>query len=117
MRHKDVAHADAMLRDHDRLELKFEAGRLKESARGREAGLNLRVVAKGRVGLAGTTDLAGTGAVDDLLARALASAEQGEAVDLAFPARGAVPAARTFDAVAAALTVEQLAVLGRRVVE
>ena len=51
------ASADALLRDQATLSLKFESGRLKESAMSQEAGLNLRVFASGRVGTAGTTDL------------------------------------------------------------
>jgi predicted Zn-dependent protease len=109
--------ADAMLREEDQLTLRFETGRLKESALRRELGLNLRVVSEGRVGFAGTTDLAGAGALDDLVARALASAGQGEPCALAWPAAGPVPAVRTFDDAAAGVDVATLAALGRRVVE
>jgi PmbA protein len=115
--HRDIPDADAMLRDTDRVELKFEAGRLKECARSQEAGINLRVVARGRVGVAGTTDLAGADLVDDLLTRALASAEQGEECALAFPAACAVPSPETYDARAAGITIDAMAELGRRVVE
>lgn len=115
--HRDVTLADALYRESDRLELKFEAGRLKECARSREAGINLRVVAHGRVGLAGSTDLAGGGVAEDLLARARASAEQGEEVTLALPGREAPPAAGTHDDAAAAIGSEALAAIGRQVVE
>jgi PmbA protein len=109
--------ADALLREEDELTLRFETGRLKESALRRETGLNLRILADGRVGFAGTTDLAGGAALDDLVARAVASAGQGEPCALAWPAAGPLAAVRTFDDAAAGLDVAQLAALGRRVVE
>jgi len=117
LRHPDVAQADVLFRETDQLDLKFEAGRLKESSRTQESGVNLRVVARGRVGVAGTTDVASAGWEHDLLARALASAGQGEAYDLAFPARRPVPEALTYDPMAADLPVAALAAIGRALVE
>ncbi len=108
------AAADAVLRDEATLTLKFESGRLKENAFSQEKGLNLRVVAGGRVGVAGSTDLAG---VDDVVDRAFASAAEGEAIELAFPGRSPVPAVETWNDAAAGTSVEELAALGRRVVE
>src|SRR5881398_3579506 len=84
----------------------FEWGRLKAAGVAEEAGVNVRVRHRGRVGVAGTTAVAGTagGATDDvgaqhaapLLDRALASAALGEELDLAFPAQAALPAVATF---------------------
>jgi PmbA protein len=108
------ARADALLRDTTVLSLSFEAGRLKGSALSQEAGLNLRVIANGRTGVAGTTDLTGP---DDVVRRALASAAEGESLDLALPAASKLPAVATFDARAADLDVARLAALGRAVVE
>lgn len=112
-----AAAADALWRDEDQLLLRFETGRLKETTRRREAGVNLRVVAGGRVGIAGTTDLAGDAAMPDLLARALASAEQGEPCDLALPPRAPLPAAVTYDDRAAGVDFATLAAIGRGVIE
>jgi PmbA protein len=109
--------ADAILRHESQLSLRFETGRLKENALRQEAGLNLRLLAEGRVGFAGTTDLAGTGTLDDLVARALASAQQGEPCDLAWPSAAPLTPVRTFDDAVAGLDVATLAALGRRVVE
>ncbi len=109
--------ADAIERTESQLTLRFETGRLKESALREETGLNLRLRAEGRVGFAGTTDLAALGALDDLVERALASAGQGEPVDLAWPAAAPVARVRTYDDGAAGLDVAALAALGRRVVE
>jgi PmbA protein len=109
--------ADALWRDEDQLELRFESGRLKETTRRQEAGLNLRVVANGRVGIAGTTDLSGEAAMRDLLARALASAAQGETCDLAMPAAAPLPSAATFDDGAAGIDFATMAAIGRGVIE
>ena len=65
---------DLLLRDERQVSLKFESGRLKESALRQEAGINFRGVSRGKVGIAGTTDLAGDAALEDLLRRAAASA-------------------------------------------
>ena len=108
------ATADALLRDATVLSLSFESGRLKGSTLSQEAGLNLRVIAGGKVGVAGTTDLS---AVDDVVARAFASAAEGDALEIAMPAAAPLAAVRTFDPNAAALDVLALAALGRAVVE
>lgn len=106
--------ADAVLRDETQLTLKFESGRLKENALRQEAGLNLRVFADGRYGVAGTTDLTG---IEDVVARAFASAEQGDALTFELPSAEPVPSLSCFDERAAGMGVAPLAEIGRRVVE
>jgi len=108
---------DLLLRDEQQLGLKFEAGRLRETAIHQEAGVSFRGVCGGKVGIAGTTDLGRDEALADLLQRAVASAEQGEPCRLAFPGPSRLPSVSVFDDQAAAVDVEQLAALGRRVVE
>jgi PmbA protein len=107
---------DLLLRDEQQVSLKFETGRLKETALRQEAGLNFRGVSRGKVGVAGTTDLARPDALEDLLARAASSAEQGEACALPFPGPARLPKVSVFDDRAAGLEVQHLAQLGRRVV-
>ena len=75
--------ADALWRREEQTAVAFESGRLKAAGASEEAGLNLRVLAKGRMGVAGTT--AAQPDVAELLSRARASAELGESVELAFP--------------------------------
>jgi PmbA protein len=106
--------ADAIVRDSTVLSLSFESGRLKGSTLNQEMGLNLRVIAGGKVGVAGTTDLA---AAEDVVARALASSAEGEALALELAGAAPVPAVRTFDDRAAGLDVAALAALGRALVE
>jgi PmbA protein len=107
---------DLLLRDESQVSLKFESGRLKESALRQEAGISFRGVSRGKVGIAGTTDLSGDAALEDLLKRASASAEQGEECALAFPGSSRLPDLSLFDDTAAGMDVEHLAELGRRVV-
>jgi PmbA protein len=108
---------DLLLRDEQQVGLRFESGRLKETTLRQEAGINFRGVSGGKVGVAGSTDLAREEALADLLERAAASAEQGEVWSPAFPGPSRLPAVSLFDDRAAGLDVEHLAALGRRVVE
>jgi PmbA protein len=108
---------DVLLRDERQISLKYESGRLKETALRQEAGINFRGISRGRVGLAGTTDLAREDALADLLDRAAASAEQGEECALGFPGPSRLPTVSLFDDRAAGLDVDHLAALGGRVVE
>ena len=78
-----VDNADALWRRQEQTAVAFESGRLKAAGISEEAGLNLRVVANGRMGVAGTT--AAKPDPEALLERAGASAELGETVELAFP--------------------------------
>jgi PmbA protein len=91
------------------------SGRLKTAAVTEESGVNLRVVSGGRVGVAGTT--AAPPNVDELVARARASAQLGEHLDLAFPSTSPLPHVPTFFDRAANASLDQLIEMGRRLVE
>ncbi|HTR20132.1 MAG TPA: TldD/PmbA family protein [Gemmatimonadales bacterium] len=105
--------ADAMWQRGERTSIAFEAGRLKTCGSAEEAGVNLRVVRDGRVGIAGTT----TTDVADLVRRALASAQLGEPVALALPARASYPAIETTARAVADASLDQLITLGRSLVD
>jgi PmbA protein len=107
--------ADALWRREERTSLAFESGRLKTTGITEEAGLNLRLVAEGRVGVAGTT--AATPDIDELVARAAASAELGEQLDLAFPAKSPFPRVPTFFDRAANASLDRLIAIGQGLVE
>ena len=109
--------ADALWRREEQTAVGFEAGRLKAAGVSEEAGLNLRVLAKGRMGVAGTT--AATPDVQELVKRASSSAELGESVDLAFPtaqSQLATPIPTFFDRTANA-SLDDLIHMGRMLVE
>jgi len=107
--------ADALWRREERTSVAFEAGRLKTAGVTEEAGVNLRVVAGGRMGVAGTT--AATPDLEELVARARASAELGEQLDLGFPPTSPLPHVPTFFDRAANASLDQLIALGRGLVE
>ena len=113
--------ADALWRRFERTTVAFEWGRLKSAGTTEEAGTNLRVRHRGRVGVAGTTAVGGNdvGAqhAAPLLDRALASAELGDELDLVFPAPASLPSLATFFDRAANASLDQLIGLGRSLLD
>jgi PmbA protein len=101
--------ADALWRQVERASVAFEWDRLKAAGTAEEAGVNLRVRHRGRVGVAGMT---GVG-MASLLDRALASAELGERLDLAFPTSAPLPNVSTFFDRAAAASLDDFIRIGR----
>src|SRR5258706_3829282 len=71
--------ADALWRREEQTAVSFESGRLKAAGITEEAGLNLRVVAHGRMGVAGTPPAETE--TNELVARARASPEVGGLLD------------------------------------
>ena len=107
--------ADALWRREERTAVAFESGRLKTAGITEEAGVNLRVVVDGCVGVAGTT--AATPDLAALVDRARASAELGEHLDLTFPPTSPLPHVPTFFNRAANASLDQLITMGRGLVE
>jgi PmbA protein len=107
--------ADILWRRVERTSVAFEWGRLKAAGATEEAGVNLRVRHRGRVGVAGTT--APEDAMDELVSRALASAELGDELPLAFPSRGSHPPITTYFDRAADASLERLIAIGRSLFE
>ncbi len=105
--------ADATVKSDETVTLLFESGRLKSSSWSQARGVNLRVRAGGRLGVAGST----AGDPDALLEAALASAAIGDQVDLILPAPAPLPSVRTHSPAAAAASVADLASLGQGWVE
>jgi PmbA protein len=108
--------ADALWRRVERTSVAFEWGRVKGAGVTEEAGANLRVRHGGRVGVAGTT--ATDAALDQLVARALASAQLGEALDLLFPPPSSpLPDIATFYQRAAGASLDDLITMGRSLLD
>ena len=109
--------ADALSRREEQTTIAFESGRLKAAGISEQAGLNLRVLASGRMGVAGTT--AAQPDPGALVGRACASAELGEIVDLAFPgaAASSLPRIPTFFDRTANASLAELIRMGRLLVE
>jgi len=113
--------ADALERRVERTSVAFEWGRLKAAGVTEEAGVNVRVLHRGRVGVAGTTAVGGDGVAAQhaapLLDRALASAELGEEIALAFPAPAKLPRVATHGARAADASLARLIEIGSFLLE
>ena len=107
--------ADALWRRVERTSVAFEWGRLKAAGVAEEAGLNVRVRHRGRVGVAGTTAVDASD--DDVLTRALASAELGDELPLAFPAPAPLPPVVTFFQPVADAALDRLMAMGRSLLE
>jgi PmbA protein len=107
--------ADALWRRVERTSVAFEWGRLKAAGVAEEAGVNVRVRHRGRVGVAGTTAV--DASPDDVLTRALASAELGEELALAFAAPASVPPVATFFQPVADASLDRLIAMGRSLLE
>ncbi|HWC72902.1 MAG TPA: TldD/PmbA family protein [Gemmatimonadales bacterium] len=114
---RKVDNADALWRREEQTAVAFESGRLKAAGISEEAGVNLRVVAGGRMGVAGTTSA--TPDPEALVARARASAELGETVELAFPtaATSQLPPIPTYFDRTANASLDDLIRMGKRLVE
>ena len=114
---RKVDGADALWRREEQTAVAFESGRLKAAGMSEEAGLNLRVLSAGRMGVAGTT--AATPDAQALVERARQSAELGELVELAFPksAGGSLPHVPTYFDRAANASLDDLVRMGRLLVE
>lgn len=103
---------DALWRRAEHTSVTFESGRLKACAAAEETGVNLRVLADGRVGVAGTT----AEDAEDLVTRALASAALGETVPLVFPASAPLPSLTTASPAAAGAPLDRLIAIGAELV-
>lgn len=103
---------DAVWRQSEHTTVGFESGRLKACGITEETGINLRVVRGGKVGVAGTT----AGDIDDLVSRAVASAELGEPVALAFPPAAPLPQVAVYAEDAAGASLERLTAIGSELV-
>ena len=108
-----AAAADCLWRQSERTSVSFESGRLKSAGVSQEAGVNLRVLAGGRVGVAGTTAAGAEG----LVRRALAAAELGEPLDLTLPAKLPLPHVPTHFDRAASASLDALIAIGQGLVE
>ena len=102
---------DVVLKTDETTSLVFEAGRLKSAAHAQERGVNLRVVANGRMGFSGST-------ADDpsaIVEAAFASAKVGESVRIDLPAPAPIPRVITHYPGAAAASIADLSHLGQLV--
>lgn len=103
--------ADIVQKSDETTALRFAGGKLVSASTVTHFGVNLRVVTESRAGVAGTCG----DDPEEVLARALASAREGELSQLSMPRLSRLPAVITYVPRAAAATVADLAQLGQMV--
>jgi PmbA protein len=92
----------------------YENNRLKTSKVEQTQGLAVRVVRKGRLGFAASSD---ERAVDQLMANALESATYGDEIPLQFPAPQSPVEVKTYDAKIAEFPIPRLAEIGQEILD
>ncbi len=104
-----TSQADAVLKTDETTTLRFAGGKVASASTSHSQGVNLRVVAEGKMGFAGSTD----DHPASLLETALASARQGEAASVTLPRPAAKPPrVLTHAARAATASLADLSALG-----
>ena len=98
--------AEVLMQESESRSVHFENNALKSVNTKAVRGVGLRVIREGRVGFACTNDM---GALDEVVANALESAQFGEEAKFAFPASPGDAQVRIFDQAAADVTMEQAA--------
>ena len=92
----------------------YEANKLKTSTVAETSGTAVRVMSKGRLGFAATTD---TSATDKLVSNALESASYGEEVPLHFPSLQPAKDVQIFDPVINDLPIPRLVQIGKEMLD
>jgi PmbA protein len=99
---------------NERTTVEYEANLLKTCTVAETRGTAVRVIRKGQLGFAASSDVAAT---DKLAANALESAAYGDSALFSFPEPQPAPIVRTFDRSVADLPVERLVEIGREMLE
>ena len=110
---RGIGAAEVMLEESESRSVRFQDNCLKSVNASQSLGAGLRIIHNGRVGFSSDNDLA---AVDDLVDRALASAQFGPEAAFEFPAQKEGPAVQLYDAAAAELPMERAAEMMRQAI-
>jgi PmbA protein len=105
---------EVMHLQNEQTTVEFEANKLKTSSVTETRGTAVRVVRKGKLGFAASTD---EQAMDKLAANALESAFYGDEVPLHFPAPQPAPTVRTFDSKITDLPIPRLVEIGKEILD
>lgn len=101
------------LRD-EKTTVEYEANQLKTCTVAETKGVAVRVIRKGQLGFAASTD---DTVPEKLAANALESAAYGDAAPFSFPAAQPAPEVRTFDAAIADLSIPRLVEIGKEILD
>jgi len=111
---KQAEQVEILELENEKTTVDYEANQLKTCTVAETRGTAVRVVRKGRLGFAASTDEA---ARDKLAANALESATYGDRVEFSFPGPQPGPAVRTFDRTVAELPIPRLVEIGREILD
>ena len=99
---------------NEKTTVEYEANQLKTCTVTETKGTAVRVIRKGRLGFAASSD---ENAMEKLAVNALESATYGDQASFSFPDPQAAPAVRTFDPVIADLSIPRLVEMGREILD
>lgn len=99
---------------NEKTTVEYEANQLKTCTVAETKGSAVRVIRKGRLGFAASTD---ADATDKLAANALESAAYGDEAPFSFPSQEPAPIVRTYDPAIADLPIARLVEMGREILD
>jgi PmbA protein len=111
---KQAEQVEVLSMQNEKTTIEYEANQLKTCTVAETKGTAVRVIRKGQLGFAASTD---DTAMDKLAANALESATYGDKAPFSFPEAKPAPIVRTFDKAIADLPIAQLVEIGREMLD
>jgi PmbA protein len=111
---KQAEQVEVLSLQNEKTTVEYEANQLKTCTVAETKGTAVRVIRKGRLGFAASTD---DSAMDKLAANALESATYGDKALFSFPEPQPAPIVRTFDKAVADLPIARLVEIGREMLD
>ncbi len=111
---KQAEQVEVLSLQNEKTTVEYEANQLKTCTVAETKGIALRVIRKGQLGFAASSD---DTAMDKLAANALESATYGDKALFSFPGSQPAPIVRTFDKAVADLPIARLVEIGREILD
>jgi PmbA protein len=111
---KQAEQVEVLSLQNEQTTVEYEANQLKTCTVTQTRGMAVRVIRKGRLGFAASSD---EQALDKLAVNVLESAAYGDQASFSFPGARPAPAVRTFDQAVAGLPIARLVEIGREILD
>jgi PmbA protein len=111
---KQAEQVEVLSLQNEKTTVEYEANQLKTCSVAETKGTAVRVIRKGQLGFAASSDET---AMDKLAAHALESTAYGDSAQFSFPDTEPAPIVRTFDKVVADLSIARLAEMGKEILD
>ncbi|HEY5270578.1 MAG TPA: DNA gyrase modulator, partial [Anaerolineales bacterium] len=111
---KQAEQVEVLSMQNEKTTVEYEANQLKTCTVAESKGTAVRVIRKGQLGFAASTD---DTAMDKLAANALESAAYGDKASFSFPDAQPAPIVRTFDKAVADLPIARLVEIGKEILD